>query len=148
MGHHESEETYLAIGRFIFEFSQLEHSLRVYIGEKLNLGEDLELVVMSHDFSMLCTTATKVLAVPGNADADKALTKMISECRRINDVRVRVSHGLWVPFRSGGTVHQISRRTLTQTMSINQAQELVKCADETAMLRYCLDCYMWDDYAP
>jgi hypothetical protein len=148
MGHHESEETYLAIGRFIFEFSQLEHSLRVYIAEKCDLPEETAMVVVNHDFSMLCTVASKVLAEPNNPAAETALAAIISQCRRHNDTRVRVSHGLWIPFKYGGAVSHQSRSTLKETMSVNQTQELEKSAGEIAIVRLKLDQYMWGDFSP
>jgi hypothetical protein len=58
-------------------------------------------------------------------------------------VRVRVAHGLWVPFKEGGTVHRLSRQSLKRVMSAGQAQELEKYASETNQLRSRLEKLMW-----
>jgi hypothetical protein len=54
---------------------------------------------------------------------------------KLNDVRNRVAHGLWVPFSEGGTVYHASRNKLKPVTSINQTNELEKCADEANDLR-------------
>jgi len=134
MGHHEAEETYLAIGHFIFEFSQLEYALRHFISEGSGVKEEFSEAVISHDFAMLCTIASKVL-VSGDAATQKAWAAVLSDCPRLNGVRVRVAHGLWVPFKGGGTVHHFSRQSLKRVMNADQAYELEKYAVETNTLR-------------
>jgi hypothetical protein len=134
MGHHESEETYLAIGHFIFEFSQLEYALRVFVSVESGVKEEFAEAVVSHDFAMLASIASKVL-VTGDAATQKEWSAALSDCRRLNEVRVRVAHGLWTPFKGGGTVSHLSRQNLMRTMSADQANELEKHAVETNELR-------------
>jgi hypothetical protein len=143
MGHHESEETYLAIGHFIFEFSQLEFALRHFIGEVSGIREEFAEAVISHDFAMLCSIAGTVLTDKRDAAVQTALAGILSDCRRLNDVRVRVAHGLWVPFRGGGTVHHLSRQTLKRVMNADQAHQLEKYAVETNNLRGKLEKLMY-----
>jgi hypothetical protein len=50
-----------AIGRFIFEFSQLEYTLKHYIAEAIGLKEQHFNSIMSHDFARLCGVAQTVL---------------------------------------------------------------------------------------
>ena len=50
-----------AIGRFIFEFSQLEATLKYYVAHAINLQDRHFNSIMTQDFSMLCTIAETVL---------------------------------------------------------------------------------------
>ena len=128
-----SRATYQSIGRFIFEFSQLEAALRHFVGAYSGVKEEFADAVISHDFSLLCTIASQVLVDPN--DTHGILDKIISDCRRMNDVRVRVVHGLWAPFQDGGTLLNISRRNLKPFMSGDQAQRLEAHAGEVNQLR-------------
>lgn len=68
-GHHQravnkftSEDRFFsAIGRLIFEFSQLEYTLKHHISERIGLGDEYFDALMTHDFAMLCTIAESVL---------------------------------------------------------------------------------------
>jgi hypothetical protein len=137
---HDSELTYKAIGRFIFEFSQLEAALKYYIAEKCEIKDEHFATLMVHDFAMLCSIARKVLVADDDVDG-KELNRIISDCRKMNDVRVRVAHGLWVPFMQGGTVHHMSRQSLKPRMSHDQTQELEKNASDTNILRFNFERY-------
>ena len=56
-----SEKTYRAIGRFIFEFSQAEYTIREYLAQEVRLKDEyFSAVVESYDVAMLCTVATAV----------------------------------------------------------------------------------------
>jgi hypothetical protein len=136
LGHHESEETYLAIGRFMFEFSQLEMSLRHNIALEAGVKDRYFNAVMTHDFALLCTIAQELLGHSWESEEQSArLVAIIKECRKLNDVRVRVAHGLWVPYRAGGTVHHVSRSSLKPQMSSDQSQELEGKAQAINQLR-------------
>jgi hypothetical protein len=137
---HNSELTYRAIGRFIFEFSQLEAALKYYIAEKCEIKNEHYAALMVHDFAMLCSIAKKVLVAPDDIGG-KDMNAIISACRKLNDVRVRVAHGLWVPFMEGGTVHHTSRQSLTPQMSSHQTKELEKSASDTHQLRFDFERY-------
>ncbi|HVR58989.1 MAG TPA: hypothetical protein VMT72_19435 [Pseudolabrys sp.] len=137
---HDSELTYKAIGRFIFEFSQLEAGMKYHIAEQCGIKDEHYNVLMVYDFALLCTIAEKVLVRMGDSNG-KILKNIISECRRMNDVRVRVAHGLWVPFMQGGTVSHVSRQNLTPRLSSDQTQELERCASQTNALRFQFENY-------
>ena len=49
-----------AIGRFVFQFSQLEYTIRVALGSTLSLpnGPIFHAVTASYDFRSLCQVAT------------------------------------------------------------------------------------------
>jgi hypothetical protein len=136
LGHHESEETYLAIGRFIFEFSQLEYEIRYQIAEAINLEEKFIDPILTHDFAMLCTAANEILGGSMVDSKRKRLRDIIGECYALNEDRVRVAHGLWVPFREGGVVHHVSRSRLKPARSVQQAQYLQDKATKANELRF------------
>jgi len=139
VGHHENEPTFLAIGRFMFEFSQLEYTIKHHIAEAVRLDEKFIDPVMTHDFALLCTAAKQIL---GEAMADekrKRLNDILKECHSLNQERVRVAHGLWVPFREGGVVHHVARTSLKTTRTVGQAEHLEKQADRANGLRFKLE---------
>jgi hypothetical protein len=49
--------------------------------------------------------------------------------------RNRVVHGLWIPFRDGGTVRHISPNKLIPDYGANRAAALEKLADEACAIR-------------
>ena len=61
IGEPAAEQTYRAIGRFMFEFSQVEYTIRHYLGETIGLDEKyFSAVVESYDVGLLVTVAKKV----------------------------------------------------------------------------------------
>ena len=60
------ENTYRAIGRFIFEFSQVEYTIRHYLAGEIGLHEEhFAAVVESYEVGMLCSVAIEVLQRAG-----------------------------------------------------------------------------------
>ncbi len=139
MGHHENEPTYLAIGRFVFEFSQLEYTLKHHIAEAADLNERFIDPIMTHDFALLCTAAKQILGEAMDDERKERLNKIIGECYSLNQERVRVAHGLWVPFREGGVVNHVARSNLKSNRSIGQAEHLESQADRARDLRASLE---------
>lgn len=137
------EATYRAIGRFMFEFSQLEYAIRQYTALELGLKEEMSNVVMSHDVALLCTVASQVLAQRGNEKHKDELREIIKEVHALNMTRVKVAHGLWVPFMDGGTVHQQSRSSLKTKITAEQAHELEAEADRTNLVRDKFERWWW-----
>jgi hypothetical protein len=137
MGHSDvdAESTYHAIGRFMFEFSQLEYAIKHYVAETAGIQEMYFHAVMSHDFALLCTVASEVLFQNFGEKDKERLKGIISRARALNNERVRVAHGLWVPFKEGGTVLHVSRSSLKPTWDVGQAQHLEDKADEVLKLR-------------
>lgn len=116
---------YKAIGRFIFEFSQTEYTIRHYLGEEIGLDEEyFSAVVGSYDVALLCTVATEVFNKSRKTRNAGKISTLISKFRELNDVRNRVAHGLWFPFSEGGTVSHTTRSKLRPDHKEQQAQEL------------------------
>jgi hypothetical protein len=92
---------HLAIGQFIFEFSQLEFMIRHLLGEALELHDDARFhaVTSPYDFATLCrVTRTIAMAIPGCTDAEIAeLDAIFKDCLKVNEDRVHVAHGTWTP---------------------------------------------------
>jgi hypothetical protein len=139
----DEEATYRAIGRFMFEFSQLEYAIRYYTALELGVKEEMAHVVMSHDVALLCTVATEVPTQKSDEKHKQELRDIIKQVRKINETRVKVAHGLWVPFTDGGTVHHQSRSPLKTTISAEQAKELELGADQTNHIRDRLEKWWW-----
>jgi hypothetical protein len=63
MDHHKKsvnkftadDRFFSAIGRFIFEFSQLEYTLKHHVAEQVDLKDEYFTAVMVHDFAALLT---------------------------------------------------------------------------------------------
>jgi len=131
----QTEKTYRAIGRFMFEFSQVEYAIRCYLAEEIRLDEDYFSGVMeSCDVSMLISVATEVFRKSRGVEAE-TISKLLNKFRSMNDQRKRVAHGLWVPFKDGGTVHYVSRTKLNPSQFSDQANVLEQHADELCQLR-------------
>ena len=61
-----AEKTYRAIGRFMFEFSQVEYTIRHYLAEEIGLNEEhFAAVVESYDVGVLCTVTIEVFTRRG-----------------------------------------------------------------------------------
>src|ERR1700739_3837946 len=87
--------TFHAIGQFIFEFSQLEFTIRFVLAAYLGLPDGyFDAVTGPYDFRMLCAVTSKVgsLKFPGRAEQ---IEKLFKECQALNDKRVHIAHGLW-----------------------------------------------------
>jgi hypothetical protein len=130
------EKTYRAIGRFIFEFSQVEYTIRHYLAEEIGLDEQhFSAVVESYDVGLLCAVAIEVFKKSRAEQNVAHIKELINNFRDLNNNRNRIAHGLWVPFKEGGTVHYVPRGSLKSIRSANQAEALEKLADEACKLR-------------
>ena len=117
------EKTYRAIGRFIYAFSQLESTIRDCVAESIGLKDEYYSdIVESYDIAMLCNIAVSVFEKSLERDQVEKLKPLINNFRDLNANRVRVAHGLWVPFMEGGTVHHTPRGRLKRKVSANQAE--------------------------
>ena len=86
-------DTFHAIGRFIFEFSQLEFSIRAVLAAYLNLSdEQFDAVTGPYDFRMLCAVTSKVRQLKHPAQQDE-IESLFNECQELNNRRVQIAHG-------------------------------------------------------
>jgi hypothetical protein len=79
---------YQSIGQFLFEFSQLQFTIRYVVTRYIGLEERyFNIVAASYDFAALCTVAQEVLRLRLPKEREK-IDAVLAECRRLNDERV------------------------------------------------------------
>jgi hypothetical protein len=105
------EATYRAIGRFIVEFSKLEGDMRALLGAAARVDPLFWNEIVTHDFALLCTAVQSVFLQLAPKEAEQ-IQAVIKKCRSLNDNRVRVVHGYWLPEFDGGSLHHLSRGKL------------------------------------
>jgi hypothetical protein len=128
-----TQRTYSAIGRFIFQFSQVEYTIRYYLAEEIRLPEEhFASVVGSYDVGALIAVAKEVFRKSGEGYA--SIERLLNRFFTINGTRNQVAHGLWVPFKDGGTLHYVSRNRPVAVWSTDKAAELERLADELSDL--------------
>ena len=57
----------------------------------------------------------------------------------MNAERVKIAHGLWVPFSDGGPLHHASRSSLQTVPAANRAAELQELATKAAKYRMAIE---------
>src|SRR5262245_22054325 len=151
-----------AIGRFIFEFSQLEYTLK-NVAETIGLRDQHFAAITSQlDFSRLCAVAENVWLQPYTGpsiqdvlgeplarlrnrkrkrmmtvadERERMLKKLIKECKLTNEDRVRVVHGLWSISRVARELNYVSKHTFNNSTYFRDPDELAKKAIEANTLR-------------
>jgi hypothetical protein len=135
----EAERTtrsFLSIGEFIFEFSQLEFTIRTLLAARLNLtDEQFDAVVGLYDFSMLCKVTSAILQqqFPGNTREIKEVLE--KRCLELNTDRVRIAHGLWMDNTDTFVARHLSRNSLKVEFYYSDPQELDRLTDTARQLR-------------
>src|ERR1700748_1567690 len=125
------DATYRAIGRFIASFCDLEGTLRLHLAVEIKLDLNYMTAVVTHDFALLCTAVSTVFSKTLKTEEERRRLKvLISKCRALNDIRVKVAHGQWFAFYEGGTVARVSRRTLATEDTNDMVKLLEKATNE------------------
>lgn len=120
----------------MFEFSQVEYTVRHYLGEAIGLDRrHFSAVVESYDVGLLVTVAKNVFKTSYGQERGAQIETLLNRFHELNVERKRVAHGLWIPFMDGGTVHYVSRNKLCSVILTEQANELEKRADDACALR-------------
>jgi hypothetical protein len=131
-----AEKTYRAIGRFVFEFSQTEYTIRHFLGEEVNLAKQYFFaVIQSYDVGLLCNVTKQVIKISMDASRAAEIEKLINQFLKLNEERTRVAHGVWVPYFQGGMVQHVSRSSLQPKMHSGQAELLERHADQLSLIR-------------
>lgn len=128
-------DTFHAIGRFIFEFSQLEFSIRFALAAYLGLPDDhFDVVTGPYDFRMLCAVTSKVRQLKHPMQTTEIET-LFNECLELNNKRVHIAHGLWTEgFGNDWTVRHWSRQTLESKHFPYSVDQLHDLADKAQAL--------------
>jgi hypothetical protein len=119
-----------AIGRFIFQFSQLEFTMKAFLSAQIGLAEKyFDAVTAPYDFRILCTV-TQTVALMRFPDRKKNIEIIFKRCSRLNDDRNRVAHGLWSNGISGGmTARHVARTSLKAIHHFEKPEDVGKLAD-------------------
>ena len=128
------EKVCRAIGRFIFEFSQLEHELRCLIWDEIDQnGNFFYDVMFAFEVAPLCSMALSIFLLTWKPDKFAVGERIVKRFMAINDLRNRVVHGQWMHFSEDGTLLHTSRHGKGRQYD-NQALELEKTAEELKQL--------------
>lgn len=130
----EQADGYRLIGQFISEYSQLEFTVKAILFGQLRLPEDyFDIVTAPYDFAMLCTV-TKELLCKQFPDRKQSIDRLFKDCRKLNEERVRVAHGLWTQGREGPIARHVSRGSLEPKYHFERGDSLSKLTAEAQRL--------------
>ena len=103
---------YREVGAFVFQFSQLEFTIRAKLSNALKLKkEQFEAVVGPYDFAVLCNV-TKIILSQKYPEKKGKVEEVFEKCRGLNTDRVRIVHGLWTVDHLGSRAWHIGRNNL------------------------------------
>jgi hypothetical protein len=136
---HEEEETktrgFQLIGEFIFRFSQLEFTIKARLQTALCLPDDVaEAVTTPYDFAVLCTVTQTVLLTKYPPAKKPEIDEVFKNCRKLNDERVRIAHGMWTHARRGLVARYASRSKLKAEFFYEDPEALSKLTTEAKRL--------------
>jgi hypothetical protein len=132
----ERQEGFRRIGEFIFWFSQLEFTIKARLERALCLPDKLgEAVTTPYDFAVLCTVTQTVLLSQYPADNRPEIEQVFKDCRKLNDEKVRIVHGMWShAIRTGLIARYASRTKLKGEYFYENPEALPKLATEAQRL--------------
>lgn len=106
---------YREIGRFVFEYSQLEFDLRRYFRSKVGISlEHNDIMTAGFDFSKLVNALIAASAIEEGGTPDPVLEKHLKACFKVNDTRIAVVHGRWSSTYGGDRAFHVSRNSMKQ----------------------------------
>src|ERR1700691_3577649 len=124
----------LGIGRFIFEFSQLEFSIRAVLVTRLGLKEEyFNIVTGPYDFAKLCNV-TREASIVKYPERKEELDKLFNACLKLNETRVLVVHGMWLDDMDGLSLRIVSRGSFKTQIHSFKKDELTRHADKAQEL--------------
>jgi hypothetical protein len=136
----EKDRIYREIGRFIFEFSQLEYTLRHHVSEMARLDEQyFDIITSAFDFAKLCTALLALSGQRNGGKPDPEVEKLIKTCHEVNTVRLRVVHGLWVVGSGHDRAIHTSRNSMKSEVHFDKPGDLDEWSDKTSKLRWGID---------
>ena len=122
------------IGQFVSEFSQLDFTIRFLLSRRLGLPDEyFDIVTAPYDFVMLCQV-TQALLCKQSPDKKDAIEKVFKGCRKLNDDRVHVAHGMWTLGREGPVARHVSRGSLQPKYYFEEKDRLRQLAAEAQRL--------------
>jgi hypothetical protein len=130
----EHRETMFAdIGAFIFQFSQLDHIIRVELSRALRLKkEQFTAVTGPYDFAVLCKVTGTILTQK-YPKRRQDIERVLNRCFDLNTERVRVAHGLWTMDEFGSRAWHISRNSLKEDRHFENPEALARLTEEARL---------------
>lgn len=121
----ETDRIYREIGRFIFEFSQLEYTLRYHVAEMARIDDQyFDIVTSAFDFAKLCSALLALSAKEKGGKPDPTLKDLIADCHEVNTIRLRVVHGLWVIGSGNDRAIHTSRNSMQSEVYFDKPGDL------------------------
>jgi len=124
-----------AIGRFIAQFSQLEFTMKAFLSAQIGIVEEhFDVITEPYDFHMLSvvTQANFSMRFP---DQKRDIEDLFSRCRKLNDDRNRIAHGLWAGKMGGGLVaRHVARSSLKGSYHFENPEDVENLADTAQRL--------------
>lgn len=128
------DKAYRELGEFIFEFSQLDFTIRVALAARLELSDELfDIVTAPYDFAMLCTV-TRRLMVLAWPEKKANITKVFKRCQALNQKRVHVAHSLWTHGDEALEARHVARSSLEAEYYFSQPGALRTLSREAQSL--------------
>ena len=90
-----------AIGKFVANFSRLEYGLRRLMCQYFDDKADCAGMLIEHCDLMKLIDGYRLMLEATRLDADGKIEGFIKEFRKINEARVRIVHGTWLPNKDG-----------------------------------------------
>jgi hypothetical protein len=136
IANEDRDDLYRQIGRFVFEYSQLEFSLRRVLRRKMGVKLEYDhLMVAGFDFAKVCFAIKELSALEEGGTPDPSLAKVISGCLKINELRVAVVHGRWSSSLGGDGVVHVPRSSMKRTMMLDKEGDLDRYANAIEKLQ-------------
>jgi hypothetical protein len=134
---------YLAIGQFMFEFSQLEFTIRHLLGEILEFkdtGPDalFDILISPYDFATLCNVTKAVfmrVVRCEQSDRDEIESIMNAALSLNSEDRLPIAHGTWFIGNEGHGARHVSRGKLEMKIRYPKIADIDAAAQTAATLR-------------
>ncbi|SRR5579884_1640460 len=125
----DKPEQYQAMGKFVYQFSQLEQAIRYLLSDLLELTpEQFHIVTAPYDFAALCRVVSSLIqSLPYCDEATESeAVDLFNKCLEVNDARVRLVHGTW----EDDGAHHVSRATMKQKLYFANTGEITRQTDK------------------
>jgi hypothetical protein len=132
---------YREIGRFIFNFSQLEFLIRHSLAAAIDIRHPLfDALISPIDFALLCRVTPVVLIekLDPKESAKYRIKELFNGCSKINDRRNQIAHGTWSwgeGTEDSVNLRHVSRQSLKDNYYFEHVDEIRAAADEVERLR-------------
>lgn len=135
----DKSDLFREIGRFVFEYSQLEAELRRIFRRKVNIDlEHNHIMTAAFDFAKLVTAllaASVIEEDSADGKPDPVLEKLLKACYKVNEARVAIVHGRWSSTYGGDRLYQVARSSLKQQQMFEYEGDLDELSESIVKLR-------------